>query len=338
MYMYAFVMAVLRGAGDSKTPFYFLLLSVALDIALNPLFIFGLGPVPRLGIAGSALATFVAQAVSLVALIASLYRRKHVLCLHEDELGLLRIDGAIVATLIRKGIPMGLQIFVISLSSVLMITLVNRFGVNTTAAFGACWQVWNYIQMSAFALGMAVSAVAAQNVGAQKWERVAATARIGVLYNFLLTGSLILLVEIFSRPALALFLPTGSPALPLAVHANRIVAVTFVFFGISTVLFGVVRATGAVVVPLLILTLTVLVMRFSVAYAFVDRWHSDAVWWSFPLTGAALAAFALIYYKFGGWRTARMAPAIALPLTLSAQSRTPQAAADERTSRRARRQ
>jgi putative MATE family efflux protein len=313
MYMYAFVMAVLRGAGDSKTPFYFLLLSVALDIALNPLFIFGLGPIPGLGIAGSALATFVAQAVSLVALIVSLYRRKHALCLYRQELGLLRIDAAIVATLIRKGVPMGLQIFVLSLSSVAMITLVNRFGVNTTAAFGACWQVWNYIQMSGFALGMAVSAVAAQNVGAQNWDRVAATARIGVLYNFLLTGSLILLVEIFSRPALALFLPTGSPALPIAVHANHIVAVTFVFFGISTVLFGVVRATGAVIVPLLILTLTVLVMRFSVAYAFVGRWRSDAVWWSFPLTGATLAACALLYYKFGGWRTARMAPASVVP-------------------------
>jgi len=338
MSMYAFVMAVLRGAGDSKTPFYFLVLSVALDIALNPLLIFGLGPIPGFGIAGSALATFVAQAVSLVALIAFLYRRKHVLCLHKGELGLLRIDGAIVATLIRKGIPMGLQLFVISLSSVVMITLVNRFGVNTTAAFGACWQVWNYVQMSAFALGMAVSAVAAQNVGAQKWDRIAATARIGVLYNFLLTGSLVLLVEIYSRPALALFLPAGSPALPLAVHANRIVAVTFVFFGISTVLFGVVRATGAVVVPLLILTLTVLVMRFSLAYAFVDRWHSDAVWWSFPLTAAALAAAALVYYKFGGWRTARMAPATVAPLALYAQRRIPQAAGDQRTSQRAGRQ
>jgi Na+-driven multidrug efflux pump len=94
------------------------------------------------------------------------------------------------------------------------------------------------------------------------------------------------------------------------VHANRIVAATFVFFGVSTVLFGVVRATGAVVVPLLILTLTVLVMRFALAYAFVDRWHGDAIWWSFPLTGAALAAGALIYYNFGGWRTARMTPAV----------------------------
>ena len=93
LYLYAFVMAVLRGAGDSKTPFYFMLMSVGIDIALNPLFIFGLGPVPRLGIAGSALATFVAQVVALTALIRHLYRRSHVLCLHRNELVLLRPTG-----------------------------------------------------------------------------------------------------------------------------------------------------------------------------------------------------------------------------------------------------
>ena len=172
LYMYAFVMAVLRGAGDSKTPFYFMLLSVGIDIVLNPVFIFGFGPIPRFGIAGSALATFMAQAISLTALIRHLYRRNHVLCLHKDELRYLKIDWSIVGTLVKKGIPMSAQMLVVSLSAVLMITLVNRFGVDTTAAFGAALQIWNYIQMPAFAIGMAVSAMAAQNVGARKWDRV----------------------------------------------------------------------------------------------------------------------------------------------------------------------
>jgi putative MATE family efflux protein len=132
LYMYAFVMSVLRGAGDSKTPFYFMLLSVAIDIALNPVFIFGWGPIPKFGIAGSALATFVAQAVSLTALVNHLYRRRHLLVLHKDELKHLRVDWAIVGTLVKKGIPMSAQMLVISLSAVLMIALVNRFGVETT--------------------------------------------------------------------------------------------------------------------------------------------------------------------------------------------------------------
>lgn len=312
MYLYAFAMAVLRGAGDSKTPLYFLLLSVGLDIALNPLFIFGAGPIPRLGITGSALATLIAQMTSLIALLAFLYRRRHPLVLHADEIRLLKIDWTIASALIRKGIPMGLQLFVISFSAILMVTLVNRYGVDTTAAFGATFQVWNYIQMPAFAVGMAVSAMAAQNVGAGEWQRVKTTARVGVVYSLLLTGTLITLIEIFSRPALGLFLPQHSAALELAVHLNRISAWSFVFFGVTLVLFGVVRATGAVMPPLIILTVSMLLIRYPLARLLESRWQADAIWWSFPISSAIAMVLALLYYKFGGWREARM---IAKPLT-----------------------
>ncbi len=307
LYMYAFVMAVLRGAGDSKTPFYFMLLSVGIDIALNPVFIFGLGPIPRLGIAGSALATFVAQAVSLIALIRHLYRRHHILCLHRSELRFLKVDRALVGVLLRKGLPMSAQLLVISLSGVLMITLVNRFGVDTTAAFGAALQIWNYIQMPAFAVGMAVSAMTAQNVGAHKWHRVAMIARVGVLYSVLLTGSVVLAIEALNTWVFGLFLPSGSAALAIASHMNRIVTPSFIFFGISLTLFGVVRATGAVMAPLLILTISLLAVRFPFAEALLRHYQVDAVWWSFPVSSLLAAVLGVVYYRYGDWRHAHMA-------------------------------
>jgi putative MATE family efflux protein len=313
LYLYAFVMAVLRGAGDSKTPFYFMLLSVGIDIVLNPVFIFGIGPIPRMGIAGSALATFVAQAVSLYALIRHLYRRHHILCLHREELRLLRLDWSVVGTLVKKGIPMSAQMLVMSLSGVLMITLVNRFGVDTTAAFGAALQIWNYIQMPAFAVGMAVSAMTAQNVGAGQWHRVPSIARTGVLYNVLLTGSVAALIELLNRQVFGLFLPSGSGALDIAAHMNHIVTGSFIFFGISVTLFGVVRATGAVMAPLLILTLSLLVVRFPLAEVFLGRYQVDAIWWSFPVSSVLSAFLALLYYKYGGWRSAHMKGAPAAP-------------------------
>jgi putative MATE family efflux protein len=309
LYMYAFVMAVLRGAGDSKTPFYFMLLSVAIDIALNPVFIFGLGPAPRLGIAGSALATFIAQAVSLTALIRHLYRRRHLLCLHQDELRYLRIDWGIVGVLVKKGIPMSAQMLVVSLSAVLMITLVNRFGVDTAAAFGAAMQIWNYIQMPAFAVGMGISAMSAQNVGAGKWERVTRIAAVGVLYSVLLTGTIVALIELLDTHIFGLFLPAGSCALEIASHLNRIVTPSFTFFGISVALFGVVRATGAVIAPLVVLTISLLVVRFPLAHFFLERYHADAIWWSFPISSLLAALLAFLYYRFGNWRSASMQPA-----------------------------
>ncbi|HEY6481975.1 MAG TPA: MATE family efflux transporter [Steroidobacteraceae bacterium] len=306
LYLYAFVMSALRGAGDSKTPFYFMLLSVAIDIALNPLLIFGAGPVPRLGIAGSAWATFIAQSISLTALITHLYRRRHALVLHRGELALLRINWSIAAVLVRKGLPMSAQMLVVSLSGVLMISIVNHFGVETTAAFGASLQLWNYIQMPAFAVGMGVSAMAAQNVGARKWDRVDSIARVGVLYAVLLTGSVITLLELLDQHAYALFLPDGSQAMRSALQINHIATPSFIFFGVSLVLFGVVRATGTVVAPLLALTISLLLVRVPLAETLSDRWHAQAIWWSFPISSALSAVLAVLYYRYGRWRTSRL--------------------------------
>lgn len=306
LYMYAFVMSVLRGAGDSKTPFYFMLLSVAFDIALNPVFIFGIGPIPRLGIAGSALATFVSQAVSFTSMMVYLYRKNHPLVLRRDEWALLRLDWPVIGTLIRKGIPMSAQMLVLSLSGIVMISIINRFGVDTAAAYGATLQLWNYIQMPAFAVGMAVSSMAAQNVGARKWDRVASIARVGVVYATLLTGFMAGLLEILNTRAYSLYLQDGSPAMAAAVQINRIATPSFVFFGITLVLFGVVRATGAVMAPLVSLTIALLAVRIPLAEFFVDHVGPTSVWWAFPLSSAFASLLAVSYYKFGGWRAARM--------------------------------
>ena len=309
LYMYAFVMSVLRAAGDSKTPFYFMLLSVGLDISLNPVFIFGLGPVPRLGIAGSALSTFIAQTISLTAMLRHLYRRRHFLCLHGEELKFLRIDWRLGSALLRKGIPMSGQISVMSLSGVLMISLVNRFGVDTAAAFGAALQIWNYIQMPAFAVSQAVSAMAAQNVGAHKWDRVNRIAAVGVAFAIAITGSVILIVELLGAPAFSPFLPAGSPALALAAHLNRIATPSYLFFAIALALFATVRSTGAVMFPLAIMTVALLLVRFPLADALMPSYQADAVWWSFPISSALAAILAALYYKLGSWRCARMLPA-----------------------------
>jgi putative MATE family efflux protein len=307
MYMYAFVGSVLRGAGDSKTPFHFMLLSVAIDIALNPLFIFGWGPIPTLGIAGSALATFMAQLIALIALLMHLYRRRHLLVLHKEELRHLSIDWTIVGTLVRKGIPMCAQMLVVSLSAVLMIALVNNFGVDTGAAYGAAMQLWNYIMMPTFAVGMAVSAMAAQNVGAQKWDRVNAIARVGVMFSVMITGSIVLVIEFLDTHAFQIFLPTGSVALQIASHLNHVVTWSYIFFGVSMVLFGVVRATGAVMAPLAVLAVSMLGVRFPLAEMLIGRYQIDAIWWSFPISSALAAVLAVLYYRYGNWRSARMA-------------------------------
>ncbi len=301
-----FLMAVLRGTGDSKTPFKYLAMAVALDIMLNPLLIFGWGPVPRLGIGGSAIATLIAQALSFFALVAHLYRTRHFLCIHRNELYLFRVDWSLVRLLVTKGIPMGLQMFVVSSSMIALISLVNRFGSEETAAFNAAMQLWNYVQMPALAIGAAASSMAAQNVGAEKWDRVGKVAGTGVLFNFLMVGSLVAIIYVFNKSALSLFLPANGAALAVSAHLNAIVIWSFLFFGTSIVLFGVVRATGAVMPPLIILVISLWLIRVPFAFSVLSRWHADAIWWSFPISSVISMLLAIAYYRFGGWRKVRM--------------------------------
>ena len=74
----------------------------------------------------------------------------------------------------------------------------------------------------------------------------------------------------------------------------------------TMVLFGVVRATGAVLPPLVVLTVALLFIRYPLALAFLDEWQADAIWWSFPVSSLIAAALAVVYYKWGSWRTLRM--------------------------------
>jgi hypothetical protein len=148
MYFFQFLQMAQRGAGDSRTPFYFMGLAVVLDIILNPLLIAGIGPFPKLGVAGSATSTLIGQGVSLVLLLITLYRRHSVLMLKGRELRYLWPSLEILRPLVFRGIPMSLQMFIMSAAGMMMITFVNGFGAVTSAAYVGALQVWNYIQMA----------------------------------------------------------------------------------------------------------------------------------------------------------------------------------------------
>jgi putative MATE family efflux protein len=300
------VMAVLRGSGDAKTPFYFLLMSAVLDVGLNPLLIQGVGPFPRMGIAGSATATFIAQFVSLVLLIVHLYRKQYFLRITRADLRLLRLDWGIIRTTVQKGVPMGLNMVVVSVSNLILIHLVNSFGSEAAAAFGVAMQIASYVQMPAMAVGGAATSMAAQNIGAGLWTRVSRITWAGVGFNVGLTGLLVLILHLFNREALSLFLPPSGKAIDLGIHINDITLWSFILFGIFNVVAGVVRSSGAVVVPLVISFIALLFVRNPLAAYFGRAYGFDSIWWSFPIGFTVAAGLNVLYYRFGNWKKARM--------------------------------
>lgn len=306
MYFFSFLMMAQRGAGDSRSPFWFSLAAVVLDVILNPILITGFGPAPRMGIAGSAAATLISQTIVLGAILVFLYRTRSVLVLWPHEWGLLKPELAIVRTLVAKGLPMAVQMLVVSGAAVVMISFVNRYGSDTAAGYAAAVQLWTYVQMPAMAMGAAVSSMAAQNVGAGRMDRVNRIAGLGSLYAALLSAGPIAVIYLIEPVALRLFLPAGSPAIPIAIHINAIALWGFIPFGVAFALSGVVRATGAVMLPLIAMAISLWGVRVPFALLLEPTWGAEAVWWSFPLGSIASCLLATGYFMFGGWRKAQL--------------------------------
>jgi putative MATE family efflux protein len=321
--MLGFAAMVLRGAGDARTPFLLMALTVVLDAGLNPLLIFGFGPVPGFGVAGSALATLTAQLIGIAALLVFVYRRHHFLALGRHELGFLWPNGAVIRALLTKGIPMGMQMFVVSLSAIAMIGMVNTFGIDTTAAYGAVTQLWTYVQMPAVAIGASVSSMVAQNVGAMRWDRVSKITRYGVLYSIVMTALPSCVILLLGKTALRFFLGDEAVAISIGMHIDRIVLASFTLFGIMFVLSGTVRATGAVIPPLIALTFSLWCVRIPFAHFLIPAHGADAIWWSFPVGTSCAVTLVALYYKFGNWRHNTMradAPVAVIPAPALAPS------------------
>lgn len=302
----SFVMVLLssslRGVGDAVTPMWNSFLNIGLDIILNPVLILGLGPIPAMGIAGSALATVIAGLVSVTVLIWQIYAKDLTIRLRGPELGWLKPDPAILKPIARNGLPMGLSMIIMSGSSLAMIGLINREGVNTAAAFGIMNQLWSYVQMPAVAVGSAVSAMAAQNIGANRWDRIDRVAVAGVGINLAMTAVLLVVLTIFARPLLGLFVSADSAVIPIAIHINHVIGWTFLLMGVSMVVSFIVRANGAVIAPLIILIIASILVRLAVGFGLHPGYGAEAIWWAFIATGVASFALSVGYYLHGSWR------------------------------------
>ena len=299
----------LRGTGDARTPLLFMLLTVVIDIVLNPVLIAGVGPFPEMGIAGSATSTIIASLVSFVAMVIYVYAKDLPLRLRGPELAYLKPRRDEMHYIVTKGVPMGAQMLVMSAAGIIVVGLVNREGLLMTAAYAAAMQLFTYIQMPAMAIGGAVSAMAAQFIGAKKWDRLDQITRAGVLINLVMTGVLTGLLLVFDRSALGLFLGPDSAAVPLARHISLLSVWSFMLFGVTMVYTATMRAGGAVWVPLLVIAVSLYPVRLGFYYLTYDWLGADAIWWSFTVSALAGLPIAWWFYHYSNWRKHALAEA-----------------------------
>jgi len=261
MFLYNATSAILRGLGDSRTPLRFLTYAVGINIALDPIFIFGLGPVPPMGVAGVALATVLAQAISAVISLHYLYVKSGIV---RYEPGSFRLDWELTRLTFVIGLPAGVQQILVSMSSLVVGALVNRFGAVVVAGFGAAARLDQLAFLPSMSVSLAVSALVGQNLGAGKTDRVGETVR----WSMLLSGGITLLVSFVAliRPDILIrVFTTDSGVLAAGNQYLRIVAFSYLPMALMFTISGALRGAGDTMATMILTLLSLWVVRVPAA-------------------------------------------------------------------------
>ena len=315
IFTYLVMTMMMRGTGDSKTPFKFTLLWISLSLLLGPLLITGSLGLPRLGIAGLGVGNLLANGVALGALVVFVYTQRLPIALHGDDLRHLRPDPALLSLLVRRGLPMALETLVVQGSYFTLLGMVNSYGAATAAAYSGAAQLWVFVQMPSNALAMSMSAMAAMNIGAGHWPRVEKIALRGCTMSFLIACAATVGVYALGDLPLRLFIPAGGEVLDQAWRINLVALWGWIALSASMGLFAIMRANGAMLAPMLIFGLTMWVFRVPFALLLRPLLGEAAIWWSFPFGSITAALMALAYYRWGRWRERRLMLAeVATPL------------------------
>ena len=144
-FVYLIVTSILRGVGDTTTPLVALVMSIIVGLVVTPSLILGWGGLPKLGVLAAAVAFIIGFVVVLVFLFFYLRWRKHPLAPDRVLLTHLGIDFVLLRTILRLGVPAGVQMIVSSVAAVVVVGIINRFGSDATAAYGAVGQVMSYV-------------------------------------------------------------------------------------------------------------------------------------------------------------------------------------------------
>lgn len=252
--------SILRGVGDTITPLFSLIMSLLVGVVLTPALIQGWWGLPQLGVNSAAWAFIAGFVVVLTFLFFYMRARKLPLAPDAQLLRALKPNVTLLKLILKLGIPTGLQMVVASVAGIVIVGLVNRFGSNATAAYGALNQVLNYVQFPAMSIGIATSIFGAQAIGARRSEQLAAITRTGLIMNLVITGSLVLIAYLFSESLVSLFI-TDPEVIDLTQHLLHVVLWAIIPFGFGVVFSGMMRASGMVYAPMLLALTAILVIE-----------------------------------------------------------------------------
>ncbi|MHC4050937.1 MATE family efflux transporter [Bradyrhizobium sp. 25ACV] len=294
-FIFLLMTAMIRGVGDALTPLLALALSTTIGLILTPMLIRGSFGLPAAGITSPAWAAAISNALTLIVLAFYLLRKKHALAPDAALLRHLRLNGAMLGKILGIGLPSAIGMVVMAIAELVLLGLVNRFGSEATAAYGAVNQVMGYTQFTAMSISIAVSILGAQAVGSGDRARLDGIVRTGLAFNLVLTGGLVALIYLAPRAILGIFI-TDAAVLDLAKGLLNIALWSSVPFGLATVFSGAMRAAGVALMPMLLSIFAILAIELPAAVILSHTIGLAGVWAAYPIVFCAMFALQMGYY------------------------------------------
>ena len=286
--------AILRAVGDSKRPLYVLIITCVLNIILDLLFVVAFG----MGVTGVAVATVTSQVISALIVTVMLLKTREIYVLKINQ---IRFDRRMLFSVLRIGIPAGLESVMYNISNIVIQVFVNNLGTDTVAAWGTLGKIDAIFWMVINAFAISITTFVGQNLGAKQYDRAKKGAKFGILCSISI-AELIGITIYTAAPVLIAAFNRDPDVIHYGVMQARTIALFYCLLAFTHCIAAVLRGSGNAAVPMIVLLCVWCLFRVSYITLAV-RLIPDirVIFWAYPLTWSISSVIFLFLFLRGNW-------------------------------------
>lgn len=301
LFLFFVFQSLMRGIGNVIFPMYIIFGTVLLNLVLDPLFIFGYGPIPGYGVGGAAVASVFTQGVSALVAMLVLFRGKRGIRIHFSQ---MKFDFKWTKKLFEIGLPAGLEQSTRAGAMTVMVMLVTGFGSEMVAAYGVGARILSLVIIPALGFSIATTSLVGQNIGAKQLNRAEKIGNMSSSVAFFGLSAVGIIFFVFAHPIVAFFVPDDPEVIKDGALFIKIMAPSFGLLGVQQVMNGVFNGAGFTKASMMLSVFGLWIIRFPLAYMLSHKTELGPVgiFWSFPISNLIAAIAGFIYYKMGYWK------------------------------------
>ena len=299
VFMYVVFTMILRGVGEVKLPLYLVLFTVFLNFLLDPMFVYGFGPIPASGVSGVAWATVFTQGIAAITGLFILIKGNYGVKIEKKY---LKFDLFALKKITKLGFPTAIERSLHSIGILFFTWIVSFYGTIAIASFGIGYKLIMLVLIPSFGLAAAVTTFMGQNLGANKMKRAEHGGKFGLIWGFITLIVVGGIIFIFAENFVRFFIPNDLEVISIASSFAKIIAFGFGFIALHVISSGIYKAAGRTGISLLfgIIQLILLVsfstITFKLGYGITGLWF--AYLFSFIFSGI----ISFIWYLTGSWK------------------------------------